>query len=101
MANQKARRPRPAGQTTGSPERAAQQLIGSKLAFDLAAESAQVRVERGYREGDRNANTLVKAEEFRIVLTALHAGARLQEHHAAGWVAIQTLAGHLRLEVGG
>jgi quercetin dioxygenase-like cupin family protein len=91
----------PSGETSGSSERAAQHLTGMQLAFDLAAECAQLRMERGYREGDRNANTLVKAEDFRIVLTTLHAGTRLQEHHAAGSVAIQTLSGHVRLRVGG
>jgi quercetin dioxygenase-like cupin family protein len=44
--------------------------------------------------------TAVKAEDFRIVLTTLHVGTRLQEHHAAGSVAIQTLSGHVRLRVG-
>jgi quercetin dioxygenase-like cupin family protein len=76
-------------------------LTGIQLVFDLEVESAQLRLERGFREGDRNANTLVKAEDFRIVLTTLHAGARLQEHHADGSVAIQTLSGHLRLRVRG
>ena len=93
--------PRPSGQTGGSSERAAQQLSGPILTFDLAAESAQLRFERGYREGERNANTLVKADNFRILLAALHTGARLEEHLAAGWVAIQTISGQLRLQVGG
>ncbi len=88
-------------ETSGSAERAPQQLEGSLLTFDLAAESAQLRYERGFREGERNANTLVKAPDFRIVLIALRAGARLQEHDAAGRVAIQTLTGQLRLQVAG
>lgn len=87
------------GETSGSPERAAQRLSGAYLAFDLQAELAQVRLERGYREGDRNANTLVKGDNFRIVLTALRAGTRLQEHQAAGWVSIQTIAGRLRVRL--
>jgi hypothetical protein len=51
--------------------------------------------------GNPGRATAVKAEDFRIVLTTLHAGTRLQEHHAAGSVAIQTLSGHVRLRVGG
>jgi quercetin dioxygenase-like cupin family protein len=93
--------PHDAGETSGSPQRAAQQLSGAWLAFDLAAEAAQLRYERGYQEGDRNANTLVKAPNFRIVLTALRAGARLQAHQTAGAVAIQTVQGQLLLHVGG
>jgi quercetin dioxygenase-like cupin family protein len=93
--------PHGAGETSGSPQRAAQHLSGAWLAFDLAAEAAQLRYERGYQEGDRNANTLVKASNFRIVLTALRAGARLQAHQTAGAVAIQTIQGQLLLNVGG
>jgi len=90
-----------AGETSGSSERAAQHLTGAWLAFDLAAEAAQLRYERGYREGDRGANTLVKAPNFRVVLTMLRAGARLLAHQTAGAVAIQTVEGQLLVHVGG
>jgi quercetin dioxygenase-like cupin family protein len=90
----------PTGQTSGSPERAPQQLDSPLATIDLAVESAQLRNERGWREGDRNANTLVKTPDFRVVLTALRSGARLQEHQAAGWVSVQTVTGRLRLRVG-
>jgi quercetin dioxygenase-like cupin family protein len=96
---QPAARPHANGQTSGTVERPAQSLTGTVLAFDLATEVAQLRAERGYREGERNAKTLVKAPDSRIVLTALRAGARVQEHHAAGRVAIQTISGRLRLQV--
>jgi quercetin dioxygenase-like cupin family protein len=92
--------PHSQGRTTGSPERAAQQLSGPLLAFDLAAEAAQLQTERGWREGDRNANTLVKTPDFRVVLTALRSGGRLEEHQAAGSVSVQTITGRLRLRVG-
>jgi quercetin dioxygenase-like cupin family protein len=89
------------GATTGSAERAAQQLVGSLLAFDLGVRTAELQHERGWRDGDRSANTLVKAPDFRVVLTALRAGARLEEHEAAARVSIHTLSGHLRLHVAG
>src|SRR5688572_14544944 len=89
------------GATTGSSERAPQQLTSPILVFDLQAEAAQVRYEQGYREGERNANTLVKGPRLRIVLTALRRGARLQEHQAPGPVTIHTLSGHLRCHAGG
>jgi quercetin dioxygenase-like cupin family protein len=89
------------GETSGSPERAPQHLAEPLQVFDLQAELAQVRLERGYREGERNANTLVKGDSFRIVLTALHAGNRLHEHEAAGWISIQGIAGRLRVHAGG
>ena len=53
--------------TSGSPERAAQQLSGAHLAFDLAAETAQVRLERGYREGFRDGETGSLARATRLM----------------------------------
>ena len=89
------------GETSGSPERAPQHLADTLHVFDLQAELAQLRFERGYREGERNANTLVKGDTFRIVLTALRAGNRLHEHEAAGWISIQAVAGRLRVHAAG
>jgi quercetin dioxygenase-like cupin family protein len=89
------------GETSGSPERAPQQLAETLQVVDLQAELAQLRLERGYREGERNANTLVKGDNFRIVLTALRAGNRLHEHEAAGWISIQAVAGRLRVHAAG
>jgi quercetin dioxygenase-like cupin family protein len=89
------------GETTGSAERAAQRLVGSLLAFDLGVEAAQLRHERGWRDGDRSANTLVNAPDLRVVLTMLRAGARLAEHDAAARISIHTLSGRLRLHAAG
>ena len=71
------------------------------LAFDLAHEMAQLHEETSWRQGDRNAKTLVKEADFRIVLVALRVGARMEEHRAAGRISVQTLAGHLRLHTAG
>lgn len=101
MTSESTGRPHRAGETSGSPLRAPQQLSGAVLAFDLAAEAGQVRAELAYLEGDRNANTLVKSPHARVVLTALRQGARLQEHQTAGWVLIQTVSGRVRLQAGG
>jgi quercetin dioxygenase-like cupin family protein len=87
------------GQTTGSPMRGPQQLRGPLLTFDLAAEAGQLRAELAYQAGERSANTLVKAPDLRVVLTAMRAGARLKEHDAAARISIQTLSGRLRLHV--
>ena len=85
------------GETSGSPERAPQRLAEPLLAFDLAVEAAQVRYEHGWRDGDRNANTLVHAPDLRVVLIALRRGARMHEHRTAGRVTIQATAGRVRL----
>jgi quercetin dioxygenase-like cupin family protein len=88
------------GETSGSSSRAPQQLTGSILSFDLNAEAAQLHYERGFRETDRGANTLVNTPTLRLVLTVLRQGARLPEHHAPSTVVIQVVSGHLRVRVG-
>jgi quercetin dioxygenase-like cupin family protein len=93
--------PHARGETTGTPERPAQRLAAPVLTFDLPAELAQLRGEPAWARGDRNAKTLVKEPDFRLVLVALKAGARLEEHLAPGRISIQTLEGQLRLRVAG
>ena len=91
----------PPGETTGTSERAPQQLTGLVLAFDLTREVAQLHEEAAWLHGGRNAKTLVKESDFRIVLIALRAGERMEEHQAAGRISVQTLAGHVRLHAAG
>ena len=92
---------RPPGETSGTPRRPAQRLAGPTLTFDLTAELEQLRREETYRSGDRNAKTLAKEPDLRVVLTVLKEGARLREHQAPGPVAVQTISGRLRLHAGG
>lgn len=80
--------PRPAGR-----------LAGSLLEFDLMTEIEQLRQEPPWQRTGRNAKTLVKQPDFRIVLTVMKGGTRLQEHKAAGRISVQTLTGHLRLHL--
>ncbi len=93
--------PHPPGETTGTSERPPQRMASPVLAFDLAHEVAQLHEQTAWRQGDRNAKTLVKEADFRVVLIALRAGARMEEHRAAGRISVQTLVGHLRLQTAG
>jgi len=68
------------------------------LSFDLNAEIAQLRGEKGW-QGGRNSKTLVKHSDFRVVLTVLKSNARLHEHRAAGRISVQAIAGHIRMHV--
>jgi hypothetical protein len=43
----------------------------------------------------------VEEAEFRLVLTALKAGARVRQHRTKAWVSIEMIAGHLRIHVPG
>lgn len=93
-------RDRPFGETAGSQQRPARRLVGPALQFDLSEELASLKEEPTWREGDRNARTLVEEPSYRVVLTALKAGTHVREHRAPGWASIHAIAGHLRLRLG-
>lgn len=78
------------------PQRVPDTTAGPSLEFDLAAEIEKLRREPAYETG-RNAKTMVKYEDFRIVLTAIKGGTRIQEHHSAGRISVQAVAGHIRM----
>jgi len=87
----------PAGQTHGNPERPMHQVARALLTFDLVAEVDRLHTEESWRQGMRNAKTLVKEPDLRIVVIALRQGERMEEHRAPGRISIQTLTGRLRL----
>ncbi|MGH9253255.1 MAG: hypothetical protein ACRD3C_01660 [Vicinamibacterales bacterium] len=70
------------------------------LEFDLTRELEQLHGEPGWNDG-QNAKTLVKYDDFRVVLTALKARARLPEHQTKGRISIQTVAGHILVRAEG
>jgi quercetin dioxygenase-like cupin family protein len=49
----------------------------------------------------QNAKTLVKYDDFRVVLIALKARARLPGHQNKGRISIQTVAGHILVRAQG
>jgi len=88
-------------QNTGSgPMRPPEPATSPVLAFNLAQQIEQLRREEPWRTTGRNAQTLVKHPDFRVVLTVLQANRRVQEHQTVGRISVQTIAGHLRMRVG-
>jgi quercetin dioxygenase-like cupin family protein len=75
-------------------------MAAAYLEFDLARELEQLHREPGWSSG-QNAKTLVKYEDFRVVLTTLRAHARLPGHQTEGRISIQTVAGHIQLRAQG
>jgi quercetin dioxygenase-like cupin family protein len=75
-------------------------MAAAYLEFDLARELEQLHREPGWSSG-QNAKTLVKYDDFRVVLTALRAHARLPEHQTEGHISIQTVAGHVQVRAQG
>ena len=101
MSEMHEERSRPDGETTKTDERLPQHLTGPLLSFGLDQEIAALRREDAWERGDHNAKTLVKDEDLRIILIAMKAGARLPEHQAPHRIAIQVLAGQVRVAVPG
>jgi len=71
---------------------------GPVLDIDLAAMARQLQCEHN-GSGNRNAMTLVKHRDFRVVLAALGAGGRLARHSVRGTVLLQVLRGHVRIRI--
>ncbi len=70
------------------------------LEFDLGAEIERLHAETTWSTG-RNARTLVKYEDFRVVLTALRSGIRIAEHETPGRISIHVVSGRVRLNAVG
>lgn len=75
-------------------------LAADFLQFDLGRAVEELRGEDGSKLG-QNARTLVKYDDFRIVLITLERGARIPSHHTAGRVSIHTVSGHVRVHAEG
>ncbi len=73
---------------------------GVALNVNLGAAIDGLRNEPAWASG-RNAKTLAKYSDFRVVLTVLKRGVTVREHHAAGRISVQTLAGHICMHVEG
>jgi len=80
-------------------KRQEQALKGAAVAFDLTSEVASLRKESAWTRTGRHAKTLLVQPDLRIVLTALRAGLRLQEHKAEGTLSVQVLEGFLRIHL--
>jgi quercetin dioxygenase-like cupin family protein len=66
------------------------------LEFDLTRELEQLHCEPEWMTG-QNAKTLVKYEDFRIVLIALKSHTCIPEHQTEGRISVHTVRGHVRM----
>lgn len=90
------RRVDPAAPVAERPMRA---LSGPALAFDLAREAERLRGESPWSQHGRNAVTLVKYPDLRIVFILMKPGAKLHEHHAGATISVHTLSGRARVHL--
>ena len=89
----------PAAQTSGSAQRAAREVSEPVMVLDVPREVELLRREPAWAQGDRNAKTLVKEPDLRVVLTVLKQGASLREHRVPGTATVQVLSGRARLHL--
>ncbi len=73
-----------------------QPMAATYLEFDLAREVDGLLREPQWNTG-RNAKTLVKYDDLRVVLLALRALTRIPDHRTEGRITIQAIRGHLRV----
>jgi quercetin dioxygenase-like cupin family protein len=74
-------------------------LAEPTVIFDLNNATEQLRREPAWQTGDRNAKTLFKKPDLRVVLLTLKTGARMEKHQAPGPITVHLLAGRLRLQL--
>jgi quercetin dioxygenase-like cupin family protein len=87
-------------QKSSGPMRPPQPTTSPVLEFNLAQEIEQLRREEPWQSTGRNAKTMVKHPDFRIVLTVLKANTRVQEHQTVGRISVQTVTGRIRMRAG-
>ena len=75
-------------------------MAGPFMEFDLAAEVHRLHAETTWKTG-QNARTLIKYDDFRVVLTTLKANVRLPEHKTEGRISVHVLSGHIQLRAAG
>ncbi len=69
--------------------------------FQIEEQVARLKREPAWLSGTRNAITLVKQRDLRVVLVILKKGTTLQEHEARGAVTLHVLSGSVQLRAGG
>ncbi len=84
----------------GSDTREARRLASSMVKFDLDQELSRLRQEGDYGINGRNARTLAKENELRIVLVAAKDGIEIGDGEADGALSLQVVRGHGRFTSG-
>lgn len=69
------------------------------VALDLETIAKELRTEQAYVREGHAARTLIRLSDLRIVVIALKAGKTMSEHHADVTASVQTLSGHIRLQL--
>lgn len=76
-------------------------LSAPVIAIDWKEALGSLRSSDSYRTGDHAARTLAKHRALRVVLVAMRADGRMDEHHADSAISVQCLQGRFRFDVSG
>lgn len=88
------------GETSGSDSRESRPMMESLMVFTLDDEIERLRSEAPWTDGDRNSRMLAKEVDFRVLLSVLRKGARLDEQDGDARASIQLLSGNAVLRMG-
>jgi len=69
------------------------------LVHDLPALERELRLAPAYQQNGHAARALARANDLRVMLMVLKAGAHIKEHEAQETVAIQLLSGQVRFKL--
>jgi quercetin dioxygenase-like cupin family protein len=70
---------------------------GGLIAVDIRAETARLKSEPAWANGDRHGLSLVKGDGINVALMLLKKGASLQEHHTKAPITVHLLEGRINL----
>ncbi|MDP2301021.1 MAG: cupin domain-containing protein [Ignavibacteria bacterium] len=82
------------------PKLSERKLKDTLLSFSIGSETDKLKKETAWINGDRNAVTLQKNSNLRVVLISLHKGATLHEHKVEGPITLFVLSGKMNFIAG-
>jgi hypothetical protein len=75
-------------------------IDASLVGLDLAQHISQLKDEDAWQKNDRNAITIFKSQDMRIVLAAFHKNAAMPGNTTNGTISVQVLEGRLIINSG-
>ena len=87
--------------TRGGDERETRSLAAPLSVVSIGDAADRLRAEEPYRDGDRNAVTVVKDGTLRVQVVALKPGSRLHENDPEGSLSVQVIEGRATVTIEG
>jgi len=75
-------------------------IDASLVGIDIHEYISQIKEEEAYQKNDRNAITVFKTDNMRIVLAAFHQNATMPGNTTSGTISVQVLEGHIKINSG-